>query len=143
MRSRTQLYWAIAQRVVAIPYRRFGKTHRFDLCNSPEGRSSHIHLCFCNVTYFSGEISTVVSRTILSAIYCSHYYNGVAVTLNYCNSSSVTNTLTLYNPIFLPPAYSPALIIYFGWERGWCITCNSSDIMIFLFPTLFLMQYGL
>jgi hypothetical protein len=27
-------------------------------------------------------------------------------------------TLTLSNPIFLPPAYSPA-IIYFGLERGW------------------------
>jgi hypothetical protein len=31
--------------------------------------------------------------------------------------------LTLPNPIFLPPAYSPALI-YFGRERGWWITCN-------------------
>jgi hypothetical protein len=32
--------------------------------------------------------------------------------------------LTLSNPIFLPPAYSPALIYeYFGWERGW-MTCN-------------------
>jgi hypothetical protein len=32
-------------------------------------------------------------------------------------------SLTLSNPIFLPPAYSPALI-YFGRERGWWITCN-------------------
>jgi hypothetical protein len=31
--------------------------------------------------------------------------------------------LTLSNPIFLPLAYSPALI-YFGQERGWWITCN-------------------
>jgi hypothetical protein len=30
--------------------------------------------------------------------------------------------LTLSNTIFLPPAYSPALI-YFGRERGWWITC--------------------
>jgi hypothetical protein len=30
--------------------------------------------------------------------------------------------LTLSNPIFLPPAFSPALI-YFGLERGWWITC--------------------
>jgi hypothetical protein len=30
--------------------------------------------------------------------------------------------LTLSNPIFLPTAYSPALI--FGRERGWWITCN-------------------
>jgi hypothetical protein len=81
-------------------------------------------------------------------------------------------SLTLSNPIFLPPAYSPALI-YFGRQRGWWITCNyptvlkekninrnrksttcaicclksvlheekrrEQDIMIFLFPTLFLM----
>jgi hypothetical protein len=32
-------------------------------------------------------------------------------------------TLTLYNPIFLPTAYFPALIC-FGRERGWWITCN-------------------
>jgi hypothetical protein len=31
--------------------------------------------------------------------------------------------LTLSNPIFLPPAYFPALI-YFGRERGWWVTCN-------------------
>jgi hypothetical protein len=31
--------------------------------------------------------------------------------------------LTLSNRIFLPTAYSPALIC-FGRERGWWITCN-------------------
>jgi hypothetical protein len=31
--------------------------------------------------------------------------------------------LTLSHPIFLPPAYSQALI-YFGRERGWWVTCN-------------------
>jgi hypothetical protein len=31
--------------------------------------------------------------------------------------------LTLSNTIFLPTAYSPALIC-FGRERGWWITCN-------------------
>jgi hypothetical protein len=36
--------------------------------------------------------------------------------------------LTLYNPIFLPPTYSPALI-YFGWERGWWITCNYPTVL--------------
>jgi hypothetical protein len=36
--------------------------------------------------------------------------------------------LTLSNPIFLPPAYSPALI-YFGWERGWWITCNYPTVL--------------
>jgi hypothetical protein len=36
--------------------------------------------------------------------------------------------LTLSNPIFLPPAYSPALI-YFGRERGWWVTCNYPTVL--------------
>jgi hypothetical protein len=36
---------------------------------------------------------------------------------------SSVNLLTLSNPIFLPTAYSPALIC-FGRKRGWWITCN-------------------
>jgi hypothetical protein len=36
--------------------------------------------------------------------------------------------LTLSNPIFLPPAYSPALI-YFGREIGWWITCNYPTVL--------------
>jgi hypothetical protein len=36
--------------------------------------------------------------------------------------------LTLSNPIFLPIAYSPALI-YFGRERGWWIACNSPTVL--------------
>jgi hypothetical protein len=36
--------------------------------------------------------------------------------------------LTLSNPIFLPPAYFPALI-YFGRERGWWITCNYPTVL--------------
>jgi hypothetical protein len=39
-----------------------------------------------------------------------------------------TFPLTLSNPIFLPTAYSPALI-YFGRERGWCITCNYPTVL--------------
>jgi len=35
---------------------------------------------------------------------------------------SLTQILTLSNPISLPTAYSPALI-YCGRERGWWITC--------------------
>jgi hypothetical protein len=37
-------------------------------------------------------------------------------------------TLTLSNPIFLPTAYSPALIC-FGRERGWWITCNYPTVL--------------
>jgi hypothetical protein len=71
---------------------------------------------------------------------------GVAV-VNIADFKLDIELLTLSKPIFLPPTYSPA-IIYFGRERGWWIACNypsfkreksSSDIMIFLFPTLFLM----
>jgi hypothetical protein len=36
---------------------------------------------------------------------------------------AVRPSLTLSNPIFLPPAYSPTLI-YFGRERGWWVTCK-------------------
>jgi hypothetical protein len=38
------------------------------------------------------------------------------------------HSLTLSNPIFLPPAYSPARI-YFGQERGWWITCNYPTVL--------------
>jgi hypothetical protein len=42
----------------------------------------------------------------------------------YCSISSISAShITLSNPIFLPTAYSPALIC-FGRERGWWITCN-------------------
>jgi hypothetical protein len=37
-------------------------------------------------------------------------------------------SLTLSNPIFLPPAYSPALI-YFGRVRGGWVTCNYPTVL--------------
>jgi hypothetical protein len=37
-------------------------------------------------------------------------------------------SLTLSNPIFLPPAYSPDLI-YFGQERDWWIICNYPAVL--------------
>jgi hypothetical protein len=40
----------------------------------------------------------------------------------------ITLDLKLSNPIFLPTAYSPALIC-FGWERGWWITCNFPEVL--------------
>jgi hypothetical protein len=43
-------------------------------------------------------------------------------------SNKVLVLLTLSNPIFLPPAYSPALN-YFGQERGWWITCNYPTVL--------------
>jgi hypothetical protein len=44
------------------------------------------------------------------------------------NAVSVLVELTLSNPIFLPPAYSPALI-YLWQERGWWITCNYPTVL--------------
>jgi hypothetical protein len=51
-------------------------------------------------------------------------YYSVYTLIGMCHAfmSSSQSTLTLSNPIFLPPAYSAALI-YFGLERGWWITC--------------------
>jgi hypothetical protein len=40
----------------------------------------------------------------------------------------VSHLLTLCNPIFLPTAYSLALIC-FGRERGWWITCNNPTVL--------------
>jgi hypothetical protein len=40
---------------------------------------------------------------------------------NLTVSATSSYILTLSNPIFLPPTYSPALI-YFGRERGWWVT---------------------
>jgi len=40
----------------------------------------------------------------------------------------VVTVLTLSKPIFLPTAYSPALIC-FGRERGWWITCNYPTVL--------------
>ena len=51
--------------------------------------------------------------------------NSTCFRQTYCPSSGV---LTLSNPIFLPTAYSPALIC-FGWERGWWITCNYPTVL--------------
>jgi hypothetical protein len=36
--------------------------------------------------------------------------------------------LTLSNPVFLSPAYSPALI-YFGRESGWWVTYNYPTVL--------------
>jgi hypothetical protein len=42
--------------------------------------------------------------------------------------SSTPGQLTISNPIFLPPAYSPALI-YFGREKDWWIICNYPTVL--------------
>jgi hypothetical protein len=55
-------------------------------------------------------------------------YVGPRPTLWFSCSRRFSWSLTLSNPIFLPPAYSPALF-YFGRERGWWITCNYPTVL--------------
>jgi hypothetical protein len=55
-------------------------------------------------------------------------YVGPRPTLWFSCSWRFSWSLTLSNSIFLPPTYSPALI-YFGWERGWWITCNYPSVL--------------
>jgi hypothetical protein len=55
-------------------------------------------------------------------------YVGPHPTLWFSCSRRFSWSLTLSTPIFLPPAYSSALI-YFGRERGWWIACNYSTVL--------------
>jgi hypothetical protein len=55
-------------------------------------------------------------------------YVGPHPTLWFSCSWRFSWSLTLSNPVFLPPAYSPALI-YFGRKRGWWITCNYPTVL--------------
>jgi hypothetical protein len=55
-------------------------------------------------------------------------YVGPRPTLWFSCSRRFSWFLTLSNPIFLPPEYSPAPI-YFGRERGWWITCNYPTVL--------------
>jgi hypothetical protein len=55
-------------------------------------------------------------------------YVGPRPTLWFSCSRLFSWSLTHFNPIFLPSAYSPALI-YFGRERSWWITCNYPTVL--------------
>jgi hypothetical protein len=59
-------------------------------------------------------------------LYCNHQVHRDFLNTLYIQCD--VRLLSLSNPIFLPPAYSPALI-YFGQERGWCITCNYPTVL--------------
>jgi hypothetical protein len=56
------------------------------------------------------------------------FYVGPRPTLWFSCSRRFSWSLTLSNPIFLPPAHFPALI-YFGRERSWWITCNYPTVL--------------
>jgi hypothetical protein len=56
-------------------------------------------------------------------------FNEIFVTTRHLRLKTRTAVfLTLSHPIFLPTAYSPALVC-FGRERGWWITCNYPTVL--------------
>jgi hypothetical protein len=105
------------------------------------------------------SVTTVaVNRQNYTAVY-THCALTVHLEMAICFYGS-QQKLTLSNQIFLPPTYSPSLT-YFGPKSCWWINCNYRTVlkrykninrkittcvicclMIFLFLTLFLMQYG-
>jgi hypothetical protein len=56
------------------------------------------------------------------------FYVGPCPTLWLPCSRCFSWSLTLSDPIFLPPAYSPALI-NLGRERSWWVTCNYPTVL--------------
>jgi hypothetical protein len=68
-------------------------------------------------------------------VYCSkRYINplwsyvGTRPTLWFSCSRRFSWSLALSNPIILPPAYS-LVLIYFGRERGWWVTCDYPTVL--------------
>jgi hypothetical protein len=65
----------------------------------------------------------------MSWIVKQKFHTRISYTSNYVGQSYyLPNLLTFSNPIFLPTAYSPALIC-FGREKGWWITCNYPTVL--------------
>jgi hypothetical protein len=58
----------------------------------------------------------------------SNKYSICINNIYFLKQSYMFRCLTLSNPTFLPPAYSPALI-YFGRERGLWVTCNYPTVL--------------
>jgi hypothetical protein len=77
-----------------------------------------IFLCWIQICYYNCFITH--SFGVTEFLKCSLF--------NFSCSSCYHYVLTLSNPIFLPPVYSPA-VVYFGRERGWWITCNYRTVL--------------
>jgi hypothetical protein len=73
----------------------------------------------CGVSEWDREASITRGSSPLAAVAPWTWYSAVG---------QPNVVLTLSNPIFLPTAYSPALIC-FERERGWWITCNYPTVL--------------
>jgi hypothetical protein len=81
---------------------------------------------------WSDILSKTYTRLRLSRFYsyCNPFrsYIGPRPTLRSSCFRCFSWSLSLSNPIFLPPAYSPAFI-YFGREWGWWATCDYPRVL--------------
>jgi hypothetical protein len=86
-------------------------------------RRKHLNSCACSHSVFRRLVVFMLKELNLLRSYV-----GPRPTLWFSCSRRFSWSLTFFNPIFLPPAYSPAFI-YFGRERGWWITCNYPTVL--------------
>jgi hypothetical protein len=82
-------------------------------------------------TYFTGHCMSLWCRFWHTANWMINPFRSyveLLPTLRFSCFLRFSWYITLSNPIFLPPAYSPALI-YFGRERGWWVTCYYPTVL--------------
>jgi hypothetical protein len=104
-----------------LPYNWYCGIILWKLSSQSMKTTTHFHPLTCNAeqltkTLRSSPLKIKITRKNLSRQLCVKGFK------------SGVKGLTLSNPIFLPSAYSPALI-YFGRERGWWITCNYPTVL--------------
>jgi hypothetical protein len=83
------------------------------------------HYMLWNLSYLPAQIVVQVDNPLFVGTAC---YSWVYRITTVSSVALRIKTLTLNNPIFLPPAYSTALI-YFGREWGWWIICNYPTVL--------------
>jgi hypothetical protein len=98
------------------------------------------YLCMCYTHSRSENYMFWMHGYIWLTTCTLHSYNGLNIIMGWNRHTELElidtekillygdSDLTLSNPIFLPPAYSPALI-YFGRERGWWFTCSYPTVL--------------
>jgi len=85
-------------------------------------------MAFCvNCTSVASHDELKTSENTYDFGHCG-FYRWFVAWIRAFLSKIVGVGLTLSNPVFLPTAYSPALICS-GRERGWWITCNYPTVL--------------